>query len=198
MVLKHSLPIKQSNFSPTLPVHDLIRIWTSRLETTSTIELLFRRIVSIADTFHSRLAMVVAAAEWSDLALSAALTRVSTGGPPEILDALRIAVTFDVFDPGDAGEWIVDFCELGLFDASFEAVVVDVGGGPEFDVGFSAHCCGGLVGILGGCCWCFDEDLIDALRCRWYVLYLLSYPRGDLCYRTRMKWKENEFVDRAP
>lgn len=141
MVLKHSLPIEQSNFSPALPIHDLVRIWAPRLESPSTIELLFCRIVSIADTFHSRLAVVVAAAEWSDLALSAALACVSTGGSPEVLDALRVAVAFDVFYSGDAGEWIVDLCELGLFDASFEAVVIDVGRGPEFDVGFSTHCC---------------------------------------------------------
>lgn len=140
MVLKHSLPIKQSNFSPTLPFHDLVPIWTPRLESTSTIKLLLCRVVRIADTFDSGFAMVVAAAEWSDWTLSAALAGVSTGGSSEVLDALGITVAFDVFYPGDAGEWVVDFCELGLLDAGFETVVVDVGGRPEFDVGFSAHC----------------------------------------------------------
>lgn len=141
MVFKHRLPIKQRNFSPALPINNLIRIRTPRLETTSTVELLLRSIVSIAYTFDSGFAMVVAAAEWSDRTLSAALAGVSTGGSSEILDALGIAVAFNVFYSGDAGEWVVDFCELGLLDAGFETVVVDVGGGPEFDVGFSAHCC---------------------------------------------------------
>jgi hypothetical protein len=52
---------------------------------------------------------------------------------------LRVAVAFDVFDSGDAGEWVFDFSELALLNAGFEAAVVDVGRSTEFDVELSAH-----------------------------------------------------------
>lgn len=134
MILKHSLPIKQSCLSPLFPVYNLLRIGAPWLESTSTLKLLLCSVVCIANAFDAGLAVVIAAAERSNLALSAALAGVSTGGSAEVLDVLRVGATFDVFYAGDASEWVVFVCELALLDASFETAVVDVGGCPEFKV----------------------------------------------------------------
>jgi hypothetical protein len=144
MLLKHSLPIPQSNLSPLLPLPQLLQIRTSGLKASRMIELLLRSIVGVPQTFDAGFAVVVAAAEGSDGALTAAEAGSLAGWGAEVVGLLGVEVAFDVFDAGDAGEGVVDFGELVLADAGFEVAVVDVGGCPEFDVEFFAHRCYGL------------------------------------------------------
>jgi hypothetical protein len=141
MLLVHSLPILQSDLSPLLPLSQLVQIGAPRLKASCTVELLLRSIVSIANTFYAGLTMVVTATERSDGALTAAVGGGLAGWGAEVVGLLRVEVAFDVFDARDAGEGVVDFGELVLSHASFEVSVVDVGGCPEFNVEFSAHCC---------------------------------------------------------
>jgi hypothetical protein len=143
MLLKHSLPINQSSLSPLLPLPKLLQIRTPRLKSSRTIELLLRSIVGVANAFDAGLAVVIAAAEGSDSALTAAEAGRLAGWGAEVVGLLRIDVAFDIFDAGDTREGVVDFGELVLSDAGFEVTVVDVGGCPELDVEFSTHrCCG--------------------------------------------------------
>ena len=74
------------------------------MKSTSNVELLYRSIISVADTFHTSLAVIIAAAEWSDWALSAALADDLTARLAEVLDVLRIEPAFEVFDSGDSSE----------------------------------------------------------------------------------------------
>ena len=104
MLLKHSLPISQRRLSLLLPLRNILQIRVPRLESTSNIELLYRSIVSVTDAFHASLAVIVAAAEWPDWTLPAALTNDLTAWLAEVLDVLRIESTLEVFDPGDSGE----------------------------------------------------------------------------------------------
>lgn len=83
--------------------------------------------------------MVVAATEWSDGTLPAALADDLTARLAEVLDVLRVESTFEVFDSRDSGERVLGFGGLTLLDAEFDAVVFDVGGCPEFDVELAAH-----------------------------------------------------------
>jgi hypothetical protein len=104
MLLKHSLPISQRRLSLLLPLRNILQIRVPRLESTSDVELLHCSIIRVADAFHTRLAMVVAATEWSDGTLPAALADDLTARLAEVLDVLRVESTFEVFDPGDSGE----------------------------------------------------------------------------------------------
>ena len=106
MLLEHSLPVLQRRLSLLLPLRNVLQVQvrTVRLQPTRIVELLHRSIISVADAFHSSLAMVVAATEWSDWALPAALADGLTTGLSEVLDVLGIESTFEVFDSGDSGE----------------------------------------------------------------------------------------------
>jgi hypothetical protein len=84
MILKHSLPIAQRHLSPLLPIHNHHRTPIHRLEPTNFVEMLLYGIVRVANAFHSSLTVVVAAAEGSDVALSAALAGGLAGGFAEV------------------------------------------------------------------------------------------------------------------
>jgi hypothetical protein len=166
MLLKHSLPILQSNFRPLLPLSQLVQIRASRLKASRTIELLLRSIVRIANTFDASLAVIITAAEGSDGALTAAEGGGLARWGAKVVGLLRVEVAFDVFDAGDAGEGVVDFGELVLSDAGFEFAVVDVGRCPEFDVEFSAHCCCVFGKSFANWAILFDYGSIDEGWCK--------------------------------
>jgi hypothetical protein len=161
MLLKHSLPILQSNLSPLLPHSQLVQIGAPRLKASRTIELLLCRIVGVTHTFDASLAVIITAAEGSDGALSAAEGGGLAGWGAEVVGLLRVEVAFYVFDAGDTGERVVHFGELVLSDAGFEFAVVDVGRCPEFDVEFPAHCCCVIGKSLANWAALFDYGSID-------------------------------------
>jgi hypothetical protein len=98
MLLKHSLPISQSNFSPLLPLPELLQIRTPGLRLTSAIELLLCSIVGVTHTFDAGFAVVIAAAEGSDSALTAAEAGRLAGWGAEVVGLLRVDLAFNVLD----------------------------------------------------------------------------------------------------
>ena len=108
MLLVHSPPIPQRSLRLLLPLREVlqirIRIPRLELDLTSAVELLHCSIVCVANAFDAGLAVVVAAAERSDGALSAALDDDWTAGLAEVLDVLRVEAAFEVFYSGDSGE----------------------------------------------------------------------------------------------
>lgn len=140
MLLEDAPPLAQLIFAIPLPVHDLLRIRVDRLmEASPFVELSPRIITSAARALNADLAMVVSAAETSDLPWSSALRDVLAGRAFEVAGSLGIGVALEVCDPADLCERIVGFCEMALLRTAFEAGIVDIRWGPEFDVELPTH-----------------------------------------------------------